>query len=58
MATDADKMAAATLTAALLQPTQSTGDVGGMERAQGVAARRAAALYHEILSAILEPGIR
>jgi hypothetical protein len=55
MATDADKMAAATLTAALLRPPQGSGEVGGLEYAQSVAAKRAALLYREILAAILEP---
>lgn len=55
MASDTDKLAAATLAAALLQPAQSSGEVGGLDRAQSLAARRAAALYKEILAAISEP---
>lgn len=55
MPTDGDKMAAATITAALLQPAQSAGDAGGMERIHAAAAKRAAALYREILAAIQEP---
>jgi hypothetical protein len=55
MPTDGDKIAAATITAALLQPAQSGGDVGGMDRIHTAAAKRAAALYREILAAIQDP---
>jgi len=54
MATETDKMAAATLTVALLRPAQASGEVGGLERAQSAAAKRAVALYHEILALIQE----
>ncbi len=52
MASEADKMAAATLAAALLQPAQGSGEVGGSDGAQAIAAKRAAHLYREILAAI------
>jgi hypothetical protein len=54
MATDTDKMVAATLAAALLQPTQSSGEVGGMVKAHSAAAKQAAAIYRDILAAIQE----
>jgi len=55
MASDTEKLAAATLAAAILQPAQGSGDVGGLEKAQAMMARRAAALYREILAAIADP---
>ncbi len=55
MATETDKMVAATLAASLLQPAQGSGEVGGLDRAQLLAAKRAAALYQAILAAIQEP---
>jgi hypothetical protein len=55
MATEADKMAAATLTAALLRPPQGSGEVGDLIKAQSIAAVRAAVLYHEVLAAIVNP---
>ena len=55
MATEADKLAAATLAAALLRPAQGSGDVGGLEKAQSVAAKQAAILYRQILAAIQDP---
>ena len=55
MASDTDKMAAATLAAALLRPPQGSGDVGGLEKAQVLAAHRAAMVYLEILAAIQNP---
>ncbi len=55
MATEADKIAAATLTVALLRPAQASGEVGSLEKAQSMAAKRAATLYREILAAIQDP---
>jgi hypothetical protein len=57
MSTDGDKIAAATITAALLQPAQSAGDAGGMDKIHMAAAKRAAALYREILAAIEDPAV-
>jgi hypothetical protein len=56
MATEAEKMAAGAMTAALLQPAQSSGEPGSMEKTQSIAARRAAIVYHEILAAIQDAG--
>lgn len=52
MATDGDKTAAAIIAASLLQPFEGSGDVGGRERAQTGAVKRAVALYQEILAAL------
>jgi hypothetical protein len=52
MATDGDKVAAATIAAALLQPFESSGEVGDMGRVQARAIRRAVNLYQEILAAL------
>jgi hypothetical protein len=55
MVNEADKIAAATLAAAILRPPQGSGEEGELERAQSKAAKRAATLYHEILAAIVDP---
>jgi hypothetical protein len=57
MATDGDKMAAATIAAALLMPFESSGEVGDMGRIQTRAIKRAVILYQEILAALQEPPI-
>ena len=55
MPTDGDKTAAAIIAASLLQPFEGAGDVGGRERAQTGAVKRAVSLYREILDALQEP---
>jgi hypothetical protein len=57
MATDGDKMAAATIAAALLQPFESSGEVGDTGRIQTRAIKRAVNLYQEILAALQDPPI-
>jgi hypothetical protein len=52
MATEAEKMAAGAMTAALLEPAKSSGEAGSMEKTQSIAAKRAVILYREILAAI------
>ena len=52
MATEAEKMAAGAMTAAPLQPAQSSGEAGNMEKTQSIVAKRAAILYREILTAV------
>ena len=52
MATDAEKMAAGAMTASLLEPAQSSGEVASMEKNQLMAAKRTAVLYREIFAAI------
>jgi hypothetical protein len=52
MITDGDKMAAATLAASMLQPIESSGNLGEMAKTQARAVQKAAELYREVLAAI------
>jgi hypothetical protein len=52
MITDGDKMAAATMAAAMLPRIESSGNLGETVQTQTRAVQRAAALYREILAAI------
>jgi len=55
MATDGDKMAAATLAASLLQPFESSGNLGETAMVQTRAIQHAATVYREILAALVNP---
>jgi len=54
MVTDGDKLAAATIAAALSQPFESSGEVGDWDKVQTRAIKRAVTLYQEILAALAE----